>query len=45
MDRDVEMSYQPKKGYRIQINENSMWKSPRIFEIFAEIENPEYLRR
>lgn len=45
MDRDVEMSYQPKKGYRIQVNENSMWKSPRSFEIFAEIENPEYLRR
>ena len=45
MDRDVEMSYQPQKGYRIQVNENSMWKSPRNFEIFAEIENPEYLRR
>jgi len=45
MDRDVEMSYQPKKGYRIQVNENSMWKSPRSFEIFAEIENPEYLTR
>lgn len=45
MDRDVEMSYQPKKGYRIKVNENSMWKSPRSFEIFAEIENLEYLRR
>ncbi len=45
MDRDVEMSYQPQKGYRIQVNENNMWNSPRNFEIFAEIENPEYLRR
>ncbi len=45
MDRDLEMSYQPQKGYRILVNENNMWNSPRNFEIFAEIENPEYLRR
>jgi hypothetical protein len=45
MDRDVQMSYQPLKGYRIQINENALWNSPKQIEIFAEIQNNNDLRR
>lgn len=45
MDRDVQMSYQPLKGYRIQINENALWNSPKQLEIFAEIQNNSDLRR
>lgn len=39
MDRNVEMSYQPMKGYRLQIWENSVWSSPKQMEIFATFES------
>ncbi len=39
MDRNVEMSYQPMKGYRLQIWENSFWSSPKQIEIFATFES------
>ncbi len=39
MDRNVEMSYQPMKGYRLQIWENSLWSSPKQMEIFATFES------
>ncbi len=39
MDRNVEMSYQPMKGYRLQIWENSFWSSPKQMEIFATFES------
>ncbi len=39
MDRNVEMSYQPMKGYRMQIWENSLWSSPKQMEIFASFDS------
>jgi hypothetical protein len=39
MDRNVEMSYQPMKGYRLQIWENSVWSTPKQIEIFATFES------
>lgn len=36
MDRDVEMTYQPQKGYRMVMKENAAWAAPKQWEIFAE---------
>ncbi len=45
MDREQELAYQPGKGYRINIKENSMWESPRTIEIFGDIHKKEFLER
>lgn len=45
MDREQELAYQPGKGYRINIKENSMWGSPRRIEIFGDIHKKEFLER
>ena len=45
MDREQELAYQPGKGYRINIKENSMWGSPRTIEIFGDIHKKEFLER
>lgn len=37
MDRDVRISFQPRQGYGISVNENAIWSSPKAYEIFAEI--------
>lgn len=39
MDRDVRVSFQPRQGYGISVNENAIWSSPKAYEIFAEIGN------
>jgi len=36
MDRRVEMTYQPLKGYRVRMKEDAAWSAPRDYEIFAE---------
>ncbi len=43
MDRDLRVSFQPRKGYGVRVNENAVWASPRAYEIFAEINNKEFL--
>lgn len=45
MDREQELAYQPGKGYRINIKENSLWGSPRTIEIFGDIHKKEFLER
>ena len=45
MDRQQELAYQPGKGYRMNIKENSLWGSPRTIEIFGDIHNKEFLER
>jgi phenylpropionate dioxygenase-like ring-hydroxylating dioxygenase large terminal subunit len=37
MDRDVRISFQPRQGYGVSVNENAIWASPNSYEIFAEI--------
>lgn len=39
LDRNVELNYQPQKGYRIQIIEDPMWGDPKMTEVFAEFIN------
>ena len=39
LDRNVELNYQPQKGYRIQIIEDPMWGNPKMTEVFAEFTN------
>lgn len=39
MDRRVEMTYQPLKGYRVRMKEDAAWSAPRDYEIFAEFIN------
>jgi hypothetical protein len=36
MDRVMELSYQPLKGYRIKMYEDAAWSRPTSYEIFAE---------
>lgn len=36
MDRDMEFTYQPLKGYRIKMFEDAAWSRPKTQEIFAE---------
>lgn len=43
MDRDLRVSFQPRKGYGVRVSENAVWASPRAYEIFAEINNKEFL--
>ncbi len=45
MDRQQELAYQPGKGYRMNIKENSLWGSPRTIEIFGDIHKKEFLER
>jgi len=45
IDRDQILAYQPGKGFRIQINENSLWASPKNIEIFGDIQNKSFLER
>jgi hypothetical protein len=44
VDRDVLLSYQPDKGYRVMIYENNLWSKPSRKEIFAAFDNPDFLR-
>ena len=39
MDRDVQVSFQPRQGYGVSVKENALWSSPKSYEIFAEIGN------
>jgi hypothetical protein len=39
LDRDLRISFQPKQGYGVWVNENAIWTSPNAYEIFAEIQN------
>ncbi len=43
MDRDLRVSFQPRKGYGVRVSENAVWASPRAYEIFSEINNKEFL--
>ena len=36
IDRRIEMTYQPLKGYRIRMQEDAAWARPRSYEVFAE---------
>jgi hypothetical protein len=45
VDRDTRLSYQPGKGYGIQIAENYIWSKPKTKEIFAEIEAMDFLKK
>lgn len=39
LDRNIEKSYQPQKGFRIQIIEDPIWSDPKMIEVFAEFTN------
>lgn len=43
MDRDLRISFQPRKGYGIQVNENAIWASEKSYEIYIEINNSDFL--
>jgi hypothetical protein len=45
VDRDTRLSYQPGKGYGIQVRENYIWSKPGSKEIFVEIESGNFLRK
>lgn len=45
VDRDTRISYQPQKGYGIQMNENYIWSKPKRKEIFVELEPGTFLRK
>ena len=43
MDRDLRISFQPRKGYGIQVRENAIWSSEKSYEIYIEINNSDFL--
>ncbi len=43
MDRDLRISFQPRKGYGIQVKENASWSSEKSYEIYIEINNSDFL--
>lgn len=43
MDRDLRISFQPRKGYGIQVIENAIWSSEKSYEIYIEINNSDFL--
>ena len=43
MDRDLRISFQPRKGYGIQVKENAIWASEKSYEIYIEINNSDFL--
>jgi len=43
MDRDLRISFQPRKGYGIQVNEDAIWASEKSYEIYIEINNSDFL--
>ena len=43
MDRDLRISFQPRKGYGIQVKENAIWSSEKSYEIYIEINNSDFL--
>ncbi|MCC7298522.1 MAG: hypothetical protein IT244_09330, partial [Bacteroidia bacterium] len=45
VDRDTRLSYQPMKGYGIQMKENYLWSQARETEIFAEIDGSGFLKK
>ncbi|MBS3913076.1 MAG: hypothetical protein KG003_01120 [Bacteroidetes bacterium] len=45
VDRDTRMSYQPGKGYGIQLDENYIWSKPHTKEIFVELEPNGFLKK
>lgn len=45
IDRDQILAFQPGKGFRINIHENSLWAEPKDIEIFGDIQNKAFLER
>jgi hypothetical protein len=45
LDRDTRLSYQPGKGYGIQIWENYVWSQPKRKEVYVQIDSRNFLRR
>ena len=43
MDRDLRISFQPRKGYGVQVKENAIWSSEKSYEIYIEINNTDFL--
>ena len=43
MDRNLRISFQPRKGYGIQVIENAIWSSEKSYEIYIEINNSDFL--
>ena len=43
MDRDLRISFQPRKGYGIRVIENAIWSSEKSYEIYIEINNSDFL--
>ncbi len=43
MDRDLRISFQPRKGYGIQVKENAIWSSEKSDEIYIENNNSDVL--
>lgn len=44
MDRDIQISFQPRMGYGVRVMENAIWKNPDNYEIYIEINNSKYLK-
>ncbi|MFZ9754469.1 MAG: hypothetical protein ACO3DK_00355 [Bacteroidia bacterium] len=44
MDRTLELSLQPGKGFRLWVKEDPLWASPTEYEIFTEIHQPQTLQ-
>lgn len=42
VNRDKELTYQPGRGYRIEVKEDYLWSSPSTTEIFVVFKNPEF---
>ena len=43
MDRNLRISFQPRKGYGIHVIENAIWSSEKSYEIYIEINNSDFL--
>lgn len=43
IDRNMRISFQPRKGFGISVKENSIWASPKSYEIYIEINNSDFL--
>ncbi len=43
IDRNMRISFQPRKGFGISVNENSIWACPKSYDIYIEINNSDFL--
>lgn len=43
IDRDLRLSFQPRKGYGVIVKQDVLWASPEMYDIFVEINNSQFL--